>query len=382
MARVLVLGGGFGGLAAAHEARRRLPGGHEIVLIAASDRFFVGYAKLWDLAGMRPLRAGTGSLAALHDHGIRFVHAEITAIDPRHHVVDTTAGRFEGDYLMVALGSAPSFPDHARPGGGNAFNMYDAQALPTMRAALDALAEGRVVVSVLGMPYICPPAPYEAAFLIEERLRNRGVRDRVEVVVTTPMPATLPMAGPGISARVATALADRGIQLRTGQAVSTLGANAATLTLGESETLDYTLLFGVPQATPPAVVAGSPLAGQDGWIWPDKYTCRTQFGGVYAAGDCTAVENLPRAGVFAEAMGRVAGANIAAEITGGQPERYDGTGYCFLEFPERRASALEGQFFADPHPVLRMAEPSAGTFARKQAFEAERLRQWLTLPGD
>jgi hypothetical protein len=84
----------------------------------------------------------------------------------------------------------------------------------------------------------------------------------------------------------------------------------------------------------------------------------------------------PKAGVFAEAEARVAARNIAAEIDGGRGGRFDGTGYCFLEFPGQRASALEGHFFAQP-PEVRLAEPDTETFARKQAFEAERLRDWL-----
>lgn len=380
MARVLVLGGGFGGLAAATEARRRLPGGHEVVLVAATDRFFVGYAKLWDLVGMRRLEEGTGRLTALDERGIRFVQAQITAIDPARRAAQTSAGRFEADYLVIALGSVPRFAEGTRLADA-AYDLYDAAALPAMRSALGALAEGRVVVSVLGLPYICPPAPYEAGFLVEEMLRRRGIRDRAEVVITTPMPATLPMAGDQISGRVARALQDRGIELRTGQPVRAVDTGTRTLSLGDGDTLDYTLLLAVPEAAAPAVVAGSPLAGQDGWIWPDPRTCRTGFDGVYAAGDCTAVENLPRAGVFAEAMGRVAAANIAAQITGGSTERYDGTGYCFLEYPGQRAAALEGHFFADPQPVLSMAEPSAATFARKKSFEAERLQQWLGPAG-
>jgi hypothetical protein len=57
-------------------------------------------------------------------------------------------------------------------------------------------------------------------------------------------------------------------------------------------------------------------------------------------------------------------------------DRFDGTGYCFLEFPGQRASALEGQFFAQP-PEVWLAEPDTETFVRKQAFETERLRDWL-----
>ena len=44
---------------------------------------------------------------------------------------------------------------------------------------------------------------------------------------------------------------------------------------------------------------------------------------------------------------------------------------------ERRASALGENFFADPSPEVHMAEPDTATYARKAAFEAERLRRWL-----
>lgn len=376
MAEVIVLGGGFGGLAAVHELRRGLPAGHQVRMIAAEDRFFVGFAKLWDLVGSRDLADGTGRLDSLEDRGIGFTRATVTRIDPTERQVEAGGRVYPADFLLVALGAADGL-GRAHGLGGAAYDLYDPQALPAMRAALGALESGRVVVSVLAGPYKCPPAPYEAAFLVDDQLRRRGVRDRVEVVVTTPLPATLPMAGPSISASLAGALAERGVQLRTGHAVVGLDTGARRISFDGGDELDFDLLLAVPQAVPPQVVADSLLAGEGGWIWPDRHTGRTGFEGVYAAGDCTAVPNLPRAGVFAEAMGRVAARNILAELTGSDPASYDGAGYCFLEFPDRKASALEGRFFAEPKPEVRMADPDADTFARKESFEAERLREWL-----
>ena len=78
MASILILGGGFGGLAAAHELRARLPGNHEVSVVAADDHFYAGFAKLWDLVGARPLEQGTASLSTLEQHGIRFVQTRIT----------------------------------------------------------------------------------------------------------------------------------------------------------------------------------------------------------------------------------------------------------------------------------------------------------------
>ena len=376
MAKVMVLGGGFGGLAAAHELRRRLDSEHEITLVADDDRFFVGFAKLWDLVGTRPLAQGTRRLSALDAQGIRFVHARITAIDPARRAVETSAGSFDADYMIVALGAAGD-RDKLGAAEHGAHDLYDPDRLPAMRSELERLDSGRVVVAVLGIPYVCPPAPYEAAFLVEEHLRRRGVRERVKVVIATPMPSPLPMAGPAVDELVGNGLAGQGIDLRTGLQLDEIDTRARVASFADGTTLDYTLLLGIPRAVPPAVITDSPLAGEDGWIWPDPETGRTAFEGVYAVGDCTAVENLPRAGVFAEALGRAAGTSVAAEIDGGTTTPYDGAGYCFLEFNGRRAAALEGRFFAKPKPILRMAEPDTETYARKEVFEADRLREWL-----
>ncbi|MHB1834558.1 MAG: NAD(P)/FAD-dependent oxidoreductase [Solirubrobacteraceae bacterium] len=373
---MIVLGGGFGGLAAAHELRRRLGADHEITLLADDDRFFVGYAKLWDLVGARPLETGTRRLSALDAQGIRFVHAHVRAIDPARRVVETTVGSFDADYMIVALGAAANRQrlGSAEPGS---HDLYDPDQLPAMRTELGRLERGRVIVAVLGTPYVCPPAPYEAAFLLEEYLRRRRGGANIEVVVSTPMPSPLPMAGSEVDEVVANGLAGQGIDLRTGQQIAKIDTQAKVVSFVGGASLDYSVLLGIPQAVPPAVIADSPLAGEDGWIRPDPETGHTSFDGVYAVGDCTAVENLPKAGVFAEALGRVAGANVAAEIAGGQTARYDGTGYCFLEFNGRRAAALEGKFFAKPRPTLWMADPNAETYARKVTFEEQRLQAWL-----
>lgn len=374
MSSTLILGGGFGGLAAAHELRARLPE-HEVTVVAAEDHFYNGFAKTWDLVGARPLEQGTASLSALHRHGIRFVHTRITAIDPAQCRVETEAGPLSADFLVVALGAATP-PEQTAQLRGSAHDLYSADALPAMRTDLARLDSGTLVVPVLGTPYKCPPAPYEAAFLLDDYLRGRGVRDQVQLLVTTPQPMTMPGAGSEVSTFVADALTDRGIQLRTEQSVQTIDPDARTVLFADGDRLPYTLLLAVPQAVAPQVVADSPLAGEGGWIHPDRETRRTDFDRVYAVGDCTA-SPPPKAGIFAEGMARVAARNIAAEVDGGQGDRFDGTGYCFLEFPEQRAATLEGNFFAEPKPDVRMAEPDTDTFTRKHAFEAERLRNWL-----
>jgi sulfide:quinone oxidoreductase len=187
MASILILGGGFGGLAAAHELRARLPDDHDVTVVAADDHFYNGFAKLWDLVGTRSLEQGTASLSALERHSIRFVQTRVTAINPGECRVETEARPFAADFLLLALGVGPG-PEQFLRLHGPAHDLYDGNELPEMRADLARLDAGTLVVAVLGTPYKCPPAPYEAAFLLDEHLRGRGVRDAIELVVTTPSP--------------------------------------------------------------------------------------------------------------------------------------------------------------------------------------------------
>jgi sulfide:quinone oxidoreductase len=381
MAGVVILGGGFGGLAAANELRTRLGDDHEITLVDRNDRFYMGFAKLWDLGGIRPLADGTRRLSRLEARGIRFLQTAITAIDPEQRTVTTDSETLSADALLVALGAVPD-PDHRRlleaPG---AHDLYDGDQLGAMRSALQSVERGRVVVSILGAPFKCPPAPYEAALIVDELLRQRGARDAVQVTVTTPQPTTLPAAGPDASRYVADHLVEREVELLAQHPVAAVDGDARRITFGDGSTIDYSVLLGVPANVAPPVVRQSTLAGASGWIEPDKRTFRTAFERVYAVGDCTLVPNvkgqLPKAGVFAAAEGRVAAGNIAVDLVGGEASTFDGYGYCFLELPGRRVAYVEGNFLAEPELDVHISEATEELSARKEAFERELLDTWL-----
>ncbi|HVM39931.1 MAG TPA: FAD-dependent oxidoreductase [Acidimicrobiia bacterium] len=380
MAHVVILGGGFGGLAAAHELRGLLDDGDEVTLVDRNDTFFMGFAKLWDLAGVRPLAEGSVSLTRLADRGVRFVQADITSIDPERRVVETSDGSLEADALLVALGAGPS-PAHVDLlRGDGAHDLYDAAALPAMHRDLDAVDGGRIVVSILGGPIKCPPAPFEAALLIDERMRERGVRDDVEIVMSTPQAMTIPVAGPDASRYVADHLAERGIELLSEHAVRDVDAGARRISFQDGPDVEYRLFFGVPATAPPPVLKDSGLGDDQGFVRPDPSTFRTSFDRVYAVGDCTTVPTakaaLPKAGVFAAGEARVAAANIAADLGRGEGATFDGHGFCFLELPGRKVAFVEGNFYGDP-PDVHITEADDEQFERKQAYERERLGLWL-----
>ncbi|MDX1619539.1 MAG: FAD/NAD(P)-binding oxidoreductase [Nitriliruptorales bacterium] len=380
MVHVVVCGGGFGGLPAARALRDRLDEGDRVTVIARDDQFFMGFAKLWALAGDRDLEDGTRGLQRLEASGIAFVQAEVTAIDPAARRIETSTETFAADGIVVALGAAPPPVHRDWLAGEDTLDLYDHRNIPHIRERLHGMQEGRVVVAILGGPFKCPPAPYEATLIIDDILRDRGVRDACDITVVTPQPLTVPAAGVDASHFVASHLGERGVEVRTGSAVTGIAHGDGRVELSDGSSLSFDLLLGVPADAPLEPVADSTVSDADGWIRPDPATFRTAFDRVYATGDCTVIPTatgaLPHAGVFAASGGVAAATNLAADLRGGRTERFDGYGYCFLELPDQQVAFIEGDFYADP-PDVSLTDPSREQYERKLAFERERLEHWL-----
>lgn len=380
MAHVVILGGGFGGLAAAAELAEAHPS-LEVTLVDRRDQFFMGFAKLWDLGRVRPLADGTRHLHALEDRGVRFLQTTIERIDPTNRTVATAAGTIEADAVLIALGAGKSPKHLAMLSGARAHDLYDAAALPAMHHDLDEIESGRVLVSILGGPFQCPPAPFEAALVVAERLRERGRTDAVQVSVSTPQPMTLPVAGVDASRYIADRLADHGVELLSGKAVSAVDGDDRFVTFADGSTAGYDILLGVPAAVAPPLVVEAGLTGDSGFIEPDRHSLRTAFAGVYAVGDCTHIPTatgaLPKAGVFAAGEGTVAARNIAADLTGTEPAEFDGHGLCFLELPGRQVAFVEGDFYAEPEPAVTLVDADEAQYRRKVDYESSRLDAWL-----
>jgi sulfide:quinone oxidoreductase len=190
----------------------------------------------------------------------------------------------------------------------------------------------------------------------------------------------LPNAGAEGSAWIGERLDERGIKWEVGRKAHRVERGRVVFEDGD---LPFDLLLALPPHRPPAVLDAAGLLGDSGWIEPDRGTLATAFDGVWAVGDCTLIRlanglPFPKAGVMAEAQGTTVAAAIAAEILGRPaPGPFDGHGYCFLETGLRESALIEGDFYAEPEPSVRLGEVSEAHHVAKVEFEREHLARWF-----
>jgi sulfide:quinone oxidoreductase len=372
--RVLVLGAGFGGLELTTRLSEELGDAVEVVLIDKADGFIFGFSKLDVMFGRTGPSDVVHSYRDLVKPGVRFVQTSIRSIDAARRRVETDAGPFEGDVMVVALGA--DLDPAATPGlmeDGHEF--YTVSGAFALRDALADFEGGRVVVGVTSTPFKCPPAPSETALLVHDFLTERGLRDRSEIALVMPLGVPIPPS-PAASESLLAAFAERNIAWHPNQLTVALDPVRHVATFADGGEIPYDLFLGVPVHRAPAVVAASALC-VDGWIPVDPLTLETAFPGVYAVGDVTSV-GTPKAGIFAEGQAAVVAAAIIASVGDRRPTtEYDGHGQCYLEFGHGQVARVDVFFRAGQPPTGTYEEPSGGLAEQKAQFGSTRIRRWF-----
>jgi len=375
---VVVLGGGIGGLVVANELRRRLEPRDRVVLVEREARHVLQPSLLWLMVGRRRREQIERPVRSLLTRGVELLEAEVRAIDPLARRVETSAGVVSADALVVALG-AELAPDAVTGYRDAALNFFSPEGAVACARALESFRGGRVVVAISALPYKCPAAPYEAALLLDDELRRRGVRDASQIDVFTPEPQPMPVAGAVMGAAVVGLLEAKGIRFHPKSSIERFEPATAELVLADGTRAGYDLLAAVPPHRPPGALRGSGLANEAGWIPVDRSTLQTPYERVYAVGDATTItltngKPLPKAGAFAHAQALVVAREIAGAFAGTPaPAGFDGMGFCWVETGAERAAFAAGNFFAEPDPSLDLRQPGRVWHAGKVLFE----RAWI-----
>lgn len=380
---VLILGGGWGGMALAHNLRGTLASEHRVVVVEQKETFSLCLSNLKIMTGAwKSPSDAERQMSNMARDGIEWVHEEVRMIDPVAREVHTVSQTLRPDYLVIALGASLN-PDGIPGFAESAYNLYEATGAHELQQALSGFDGGKVAVLVSRMPHRCPAAPYEAAFLMDTLFREKGISQRVDITIYTPGQRPMAVAGPVVGDALLSMLAEREITYAGEHTVSSIDP-ATQRILFDDEEAAYDLLVGIPPHRAPEVVTEAGLTNSSGYIpvhpqtlevLTDAENLETDYTGVYAIGDVTTVTllnmmPLPKAGVFAEAEARVVAENIAADIAGKPVSAgYDGRGQCHVDIGGGLAALAIGNFYASPGPNITLEPPSARNHQDKEEYE-------------
>lgn len=315
--RIVILGGGCGGLVAATHLGRKLGKQHDVILIDRRPDHVFMPAFLFIMLGQRQPRDISRSLSHLQKRNVSIIQSEVLDIDPSRQEVAVQNQKINYDYLIVSLG-LQTRPDLV-PGFAEAsLHPWEMETAIRLRDTLSSFRGGRVVVGVPLGPYRCPPAPYEAQWMLDGYFRERGIRDRVQIEYFTRD------AEPTGEAHDPVVWMDaeskrRNIKQNYEFVVRSIDPEKKVVRGLYNCDLSYDLLVMVPPHRPAQVLLDCGLADAETGIRVDYDTLQTKWDNVYAIGDCA---DMPasKAGGIAHQEADTLAHNLTVEITGkGRP---------------------------------------------------------------
>jgi sulfide:quinone oxidoreductase len=371
-AEVVIVGEGVGGTVCANLIAKQTQRRAHVTVVDATGTHVYQPGFLYVAVGKETPASLRHPEQDLLRSDVELVIDRASRIDPAAQTVRMASGRaLHYDELLLATGSRTVMEEV--PGGQAAYDFYTMSGAQRLFEALEVFHGGTIVVGVAGIPYKCPPAPVEFVFLLDDYLRGRGIRERSQIKLLSPLNRAFTIEA--TSKLVQPILAERGIELTGFFNVESVNATAKTVTSLEGETFEYGLLVLVPPHRGQKVIEDSGLGDERGWIPVDKNTLKhTKFEHIWAIGDAT---NIPisKSGSVAHYEASVAAEAIAAAAKGeaAPNHTYDGKVMCFLETGRGRATTI--RFDYDHPPVSPM--PSRLWHWAKAIFNKT---YWHTVP--
>ncbi len=309
--RVVIVGGGWGGVTTARHLKRRQPD-TEVVLVEQRPTFMSCPISNLYLAGVVPLDFITFDYLNVVKDGIIFVNERVSDIDRDTKTIVTGAGSIAYDYLVLSPGidymyeAIDGYDDvkHLMPIGFKPF-----EHIP-LRRLLDNFTGGDLIMTIPEPPFRCPPGPYERAAMLAWRLKEGNIPGKVIVLDANNQPLA---KAEGFTAAYTELYSDY-LEYYPNTAVEAIdyASNRLQTTFGD---FDYDLANVIPpmKASPLVVRAGV------GERWANvkaPFFMSEVDDDVYIIGDIVGGQPMPKSGQVAYSEGTIIAQHIAERLSG------------------------------------------------------------------
>ena len=355
MRKLVVLGSGTAGTMIANKLRHRLDRRDwAITVVDRDDEHHYQPAYLFLPFGGYTREQVVRSRHAFLPDGVDFVIGSVDKVEPEENVVVLEDGRrLPYDQLVIASGTTPR-PDQT-PGmldqewRRSIFDFYTLDGAEALADALTRFDSGRLVVHITEMPIKCPVAPLEFTFLAEAWLREKGLRDRVELVYVTPLDGAF--TKPVASAHLGGMLDERKVHVETDFMIERIDPERKMLVSYDEREIPFDLLVTIPLNMGADFVARSGLGDELNYVPVDKHTLLSKaHDNIFAVGDASDIP-ASKAGSVAHFAVEIFVENFMQHIAGlPMTGAFDGHANCFVESGDDKALLIDFNYDTQPLP--------------------------------
>jgi sulfide:quinone oxidoreductase len=379
MARMVVIGGSFGGLTAAFELRRLLGKKAEVTVVSDMDRFVFVPSLPWVSMGYRSAEDIAFPLKRILERkGISFRHEEAKGVDADSSKVAFDSGELPYDYLVIATGPTLAFNEvpGLGPDGGHTECVFTLDQAERAKKAWDRFLEDpgpMAVGSVQGVSCFGPP--YEYAFEADAELRRRKIRHKVPIhfITSEPYIGHFGIGGFGASKSwLEDEFAAKDIKVVTNQAVEEFTPDEVRLKDGTKIPCKLGMFAPAMKGVPAVAHLGNPR----GFIPVDENMRHKTHTKIFCVGVAMAIAppettpvptGVPKTGFMTVKMALTASRAIAAEVLGKTaPAPYEMDVICLMDMGDTAA-------YMSAKPLL----PPRQEITLKKALWAKWMKVWF-----
>jgi sulfide dehydrogenase [flavocytochrome c] flavoprotein subunit len=383
-AKVVVVGGGYGGATAARYVRLFSDRSLDVVLVEPNRSFVSCPISNLVVGGARQLGEITVPYDGLRKHGVTVVHDTVASIDLAGKKVRLAGGpEIRYDKLVLSPGVDLMFDDveglRQAQADGTLLQAWKAgPETVALHRQLVAMPDGGVfAITIPEAPYRCPPGPYERASVVAAYLKAHKPKSKVLILDANP---DVTSKGP-LFKKAWAELYGSMVEYRSQHKATAVNAKAKTIKFDVQDDVKADVLNVLPPMRAGTIAVQSGLANANArWCQVNYQTFEsTAAKDVHVLGDAIQIAPaMPKSGHMANAHAKVAAAAIVAELKGWDVNArpmLTNTCYSFVS-PEEVIHVASVHEYVAAEKTFKTVAGSGGVSAARSTQEASYAHSW------
>jgi sulfide:quinone oxidoreductase len=244
------------------------------------------------------------------------------------------------------------------------FDFYTIDGAIKLEEFLSTWTGGKLVLNIAEMPIKCPVAPLEFIFLADDFFKQKGIRDKVDLTLATPLSGAF--TKPVASKHLGEILKTKNINLVTDFNIGEVNNEKKAIISWDEREVPFDVLVTIPTNMGDQVIERSGMGDEFSFVPTDKHTLQSKnWDNVFVIGDAT---DLPssKAGSVVHFEAEILEENIMSYLNGEPMEaRFDGHANCFIESGEGKGFLIDFNYETEPLPG-KFPIPGVGPFSLLQ----------------